>query len=100
MISRSSRWSFHHPLVRRNLLCLPDLPGLTERKQTEGRLREQAKLLDLAQDAIMVREMETGLNFGITARRNCMAGPPPKCTASKLPAFFTKKPPPPFSRQR
>jgi len=31
---------------------------ITERKQAENRLREQARLLDLAQDAIMVRDME------------------------------------------
>jgi len=36
---------------------------ITERKQAEGRLREQAKLLDLAQDAIMVRDMEDRVEF-------------------------------------
>jgi len=36
---------------------------ITERKQTENRLREQASLLDLAQDAIMVRDMEDRVEF-------------------------------------
>jgi len=36
---------------------------ITERKQTENRLREQAKLLDLAQDAIMVCDMEDRVEF-------------------------------------
>lgn len=36
---------------------------ITERKQTENRLREQARLLDLAQDAIMVRDMEDRVEF-------------------------------------
>jgi PAS domain S-box-containing protein len=39
------------------------LRDITERKQTEVRLREQAKLLDLAQDAIMVRDMEDCVEF-------------------------------------
>ncbi|MEY2488905.1 MAG: hypothetical protein QOC70_847 [Verrucomicrobiota bacterium] len=36
---------------------------ITERKQSEDRLREQAELLDLAQDAIMVRDMEDRVEF-------------------------------------
>jgi PAS domain S-box-containing protein len=36
---------------------------ITERKQAEDRLREQAKLLDLSQDAIMVRDMEDRVEF-------------------------------------
>jgi PAS domain S-box-containing protein len=36
---------------------------VTERKQGEDRLREQARLLDLAQDAIMVRDMEDRVEF-------------------------------------
>jgi PAS domain S-box-containing protein len=36
---------------------------ITERKLSEDRLREQAKLLDLAQDAIMVRDMEDHVEF-------------------------------------
>lgn len=36
---------------------------ITERKQTENRLREQARLLDLAQDAIMVRDMGDRIEF-------------------------------------
>jgi len=36
---------------------------ITERKLAEDRLREQAKLLDLAQDAIMVRDMEDRVEF-------------------------------------
>jgi PAS domain S-box-containing protein len=36
---------------------------ITERKQSEDRLREQAELLDLAQDAIMVRDMDDRVEF-------------------------------------
>ena len=36
---------------------------ITERKQADERLHEQAKLLDLAQDAIMVRDMEDRVEF-------------------------------------
>jgi PAS domain S-box-containing protein len=36
---------------------------VTERKRGEDRLREQARLLDLAQDAIMVRDMEDRVEF-------------------------------------
>jgi two-component system, cell cycle sensor histidine kinase and response regulator CckA len=36
---------------------------ITERHEREDRLREQAKLLDLAQDAIMVRDMEDRVEF-------------------------------------
>src|ERR1700730_10042948 len=36
---------------------------ITERKQAEHRLREQAKLLDLAEDAIIVRDMEDRVEF-------------------------------------
>jgi two-component system cell cycle sensor histidine kinase/response regulator CckA len=36
---------------------------VSERKRAEDRLREQAKLLDLAQDAIMVRDMEDRVEF-------------------------------------
>jgi PAS domain S-box-containing protein len=36
---------------------------ITERRQAESRLREQAKLLDLAEDAIMVRDMEDRVEF-------------------------------------
>ena len=36
---------------------------ITARKQADNRLREQAKLLDLAQDAIMVRDIEDRVEF-------------------------------------
>jgi PAS domain S-box-containing protein len=36
---------------------------ITESKQSKDRLREQAKLLDLAQDAIIVRDMADGVEF-------------------------------------
>ncbi|MEY2540649.1 MAG: hypothetical protein QOI22_251, partial [Verrucomicrobiota bacterium] len=36
---------------------------ITERRRAEDRLREQARLLDLAQDAIMVRDMEDRVEF-------------------------------------
>ncbi len=36
---------------------------ITERKEAENRLREQASLLELAQDAIMVRDMEDRVEF-------------------------------------
>jgi PAS domain S-box-containing protein len=36
---------------------------VTERKQAHDQLRKQAKLLDLAQDAIMVRDMEDRIEF-------------------------------------
>ncbi len=36
---------------------------ITERKQAENRLREQARLIDLAHDAIMVRDMNDRIEF-------------------------------------
>src|ERR1700726_3263616 len=48
-------------LGRRAKLVL--INDITKRKQAEERLREQAKLLYLAQDAIMVRDMEDRVEF-------------------------------------
>jgi PAS domain S-box-containing protein len=48
-------------LGRRAKLVL--INDITERKRGEGRLRQQAKLLDLAHDAIMVRDMEDRVEF-------------------------------------
>jgi PAS domain S-box-containing protein len=48
-------------LGRRAKLVL--INDITERKRAEGRLRQQARLLDLAHDAIMVRDMEDRVEF-------------------------------------
>lgn len=39
------------------------LEDITDRKQTEHKLREQAALLNLAQDAILVRDLGSGITF-------------------------------------
>src|ERR1700736_2927387 len=48
-------------LGRRAKLVL--IKDVTERKRAEDRLRQQARLLDLAHDAIMVRDMEDRVEF-------------------------------------
>ena len=48
-------------LGRRAKLAL--INDITERKRAEDRLRQQARLLDLAQDAIMVRDMDDRIEF-------------------------------------
>jgi len=48
-------------LGRRAKLVL--INDITERKRAEDRLRQQARLLDLAHDAIMVRDMEDRVEF-------------------------------------
>ena len=50
-------------LVDKKRLIQCNIRDITERKKGEDRLREQAKLLDLAQDAIMVRDMEDRVEF-------------------------------------
>jgi PAS domain S-box-containing protein len=45
------------------ILVTAAIRDITERKCGEERLREQARLLDLAQDAIMVRDMEDRVKF-------------------------------------
>ena len=50
-------------LVDKKRLIQCNIRDITKRKEGEDRLREQAKLLDLAQDAIMVRDMEDRVEF-------------------------------------
>ena len=45
------------------ILVTAAIRDITERKRAEGRLRQQARLLDLAHDAIMVRDMEDRVEF-------------------------------------
>ncbi len=45
------------------ILVTAAIRDITERKQAEDRLRQQARLLDLAHDAIMVRDMEDRVEF-------------------------------------
>lgn len=53
-----------NPLVYEGKLAIQVvLHDITEQKLAEGRLREQAKLLDLTQDAIMVRDMSNRVEF-------------------------------------
>lgn len=53
-----------NPLIYEGKLAVQVvLHDVTEQKQAEGRLREQAKLLDLSQDAIMVRDMKDRVEF-------------------------------------
>ena len=51
---------------------------ITNQKQTERRLVEQARLLDLTNDAIIVRELKTGSFIGTAPRRKCTASRPKK----------------------
>jgi PAS domain S-box-containing protein len=45
------------------ILVTAAIRDITERKQAEDRLRQQARLLNLAHDAIMVRDMEDRVEF-------------------------------------
>src|ERR1700736_2789258 len=45
------------------ILVTAAIRDITERKRAEDRLRQQARLLDLAHDAIMVRDMEDRVEF-------------------------------------
>ena len=55
--------SISHADVAGRKLYTVILRDITERKQAEDQLREQAALLDHAQDAILVRDMEDWLLF-------------------------------------
>src|SRR6202162_6721077 len=52
------------PLESADGILVPEaIRDITERKRAEDRLRQQERLLDLAHDAIMVRDMEDRVEF-------------------------------------
>ena len=48
---------------------------ITQRKQAEEQIEEQAALLDKTQDAITVRDLEGASSFGTRAPSACTGGP-------------------------
>ena len=70
---------------------------VTERKRTklaagtgEARIREQAKLLDLAQDAIIVRDMEDRVEFWNHGAENLYGWTAAEVHGGEASGFFTK----------
>ncbi|HKG22126.1 MAG TPA: PAS domain S-box protein [Blastocatellia bacterium] len=57
---------------------------ITERKRTEGRLREQAALLDKAQDAILVRDLEDHILFWNHGAERIYGWPASEVTGKKI----------------
>jgi PAS domain S-box-containing protein len=57
---------------------------ITERKHAEERIREQAALLDQAQDAILVRDLEEIFCFGTKALKRSMVGRRKKSSAKRF----------------
>jgi len=63
---------------------------LAERKRAEEKLREQAALLNVATDAIFVRDLENKIYSGIEALSICTAGR--KMKPGRMPTSFCKEP--------
>jgi PAS domain S-box-containing protein len=66
---------------------------ITERKQAENRLREQARLLDLAQDAIMVRNMEDRIEYWNHGAENLYGWNAVEIQGKQASTFLHEEPP-------
>lgn len=58
---------------------------VTEARAAEQKLREQANLLNLSHDAIVVREADDTIRFGTMAQSASTDGPPKRCSAGARP---------------
>ena len=93
--------------VGKDMLEHPSVAGIvvnsrdiTERKKAEEQIREQAALLDKAQDAILVHDLEQRIRlWNKSAQRFCTVGPPRRRWAEKWMNYSMKKIPSPSRRR-